>query len=72
MTSKGNKNKDRLSWWQTVKSVGAAFFGVQSTNNHQQDFNKGKPIQFIIVGLLAVFLFIMSLVIAVSLVMPNN
>ncbi|WP_448553824.1 DUF2970 domain-containing protein [Thalassotalea montiporae] len=63
-------NEKDLSWWQTFKSVGAAFFGVQSSTNHKQDFNKGKPLQFILVGLVAVILFVMSLVLAVTFVMP--
>tara|TARA_Y100000034_G_C6744929_1_gene330767 strand:+ start:371 stop:589 length:219 start_codon:yes stop_codon:yes gene_type:complete len=59
------------SFWQTVKSVGAAFFGVQSEQNREQDFNHGKVSHFIVAGLLAVVLFIGSLILAVTLVMPN-
>ena len=66
-----NNSEDKLTWWQTLKSVSAAFFGVQSSTNHQQDFSKGKPIQFILVGLFAVVLFVMGLVLAVALIMPS-
>lgn len=59
------------SFWQTVKSVGAAFFGVQSDKNRTQDFRQGRISHFIIAGVLAVILFIAGLVLAVSLVMPN-
>lgn len=59
------------SFWQTIKSVGAAFFGVQSEQNREQDFNHGKVSHFIVAGLLAVVLFIAGLIIAVTLVMPS-
>lgn len=63
-----SNSEENLGWWQTLKSVGAAFFGVQSSAHHKQDFSKGKPLQFILVGLFAVILFVMGLVLAVSLV----
>jgi hypothetical protein len=34
------------------KSVGAAFFGVQSSRNRRRDFTHGKPVYFLIVGLI--------------------
>jgi hypothetical protein len=33
-------------------SIMASFFGVQSSKNHQRDFERGKPLHFIIIGLL--------------------
>ncbi|NMP30467.1 DUF2970 domain-containing protein [Thalassotalea sp. M1531] len=62
-------SKDNLSWWQICKSVGAAFFGVQSSTNHKQDFAKGKPIQFIIIGLIGAIIFVGALIFAVNLVL---
>jgi hypothetical protein len=56
---------------ETFKSVGAAFFGVQSDKNRERDFTQGKFSYFIIAGLIAVILFITVLVTIVSLVMPN-
>lgn len=56
----------------TFKSVAAAFFGVQSNKNREQDFTHGKLSHFIIVGIIAVFAFIACLVIIVSLVISNN
>ena len=56
---------------ETFKSVAAAFFGVQSDKNRQRDFTQGKLSHFIIAGLIAVVLFIGSLIAIVSLVLPN-
>ena len=47
------------SFWQTIKSVFAAFFGVQSDKNRERDFRQGKPAHFIIAGLLLTLLFIL-------------
>ena len=47
------------SFRQTIKSVFAAFLGVQSDKNREQDFKHGKPAHFIIAGLLLTLLFIL-------------
>ena len=57
-------------WSQTIKSVASAFLGVQSNKNRERDFNQGKFSHFVIVGLFAVILFILTLVAIVSLVAP--
>jgi len=59
------------SFKETLKSVAAAFFGVQSDKNRQRDFTQGKFSHFIIAGLIAVVLFIGSLIAIVSLVLPG-
>lgn len=56
----------------TIKSVAAAFFGVQSNKNRERDFSQGKLSHFIIVGILGVFIFIAVLVAIVALVIPNS
>lgn len=56
---------------ETLKSVGAAFFGVQSDKNRKRDFTQGKFSHFVIAGVLAVVLFITSLVVIVNLVIPS-
>lgn len=55
---------------ETAKSVGAAFFGVQSEANRQRDFSQGKFSHFIIAGIIGVLLFIAVLIAIVTLVMP--
>lgn len=37
--------------WQVIKSVLAAFFGVQKEQQRRHDFEQGKPVTFILVGL---------------------
>ena len=59
------------SFKETFKSVGAAFFGVQSNKNRQRDFTQGKLSHFIIAGLIAVVIFITALITIVSLVLPS-
>jgi hypothetical protein len=56
---------------ETFKSVGAAFFGVQSDKNRERDFTQGKFSYFIIAGVIAVVIFITVLISIVSLVMPS-
>ena len=57
---------------QTIKSVLAAFLGVQSNKNRQTDFSEGKLSHFIFVGIIAVAVFIGILIMIVSLVIPST
>ena len=41
----------RMTIRQTVHSVGASFFGVQSSKNRERDFSRGNPLAFLIVAL---------------------
>jgi hypothetical protein len=57
--------------WQTIASVNAAFFGVQSSKNRERDFKRGKPLHFVIVGLVMTAVFALVVWIAVKLVLHN-
>ncbi|MBD3894277.1 DUF2970 domain-containing protein [Halomonas sp. ML-15] len=48
--------------WGVIKSVLAAFFGVQNERQRKHDFEHGKPGAFILVGLLmgAVFVVVIA------------
>ena len=61
------RNEQRLS--KTIQSVLWALLGVQSDQNREQDFTQGNPKTFIIIGLIAVVLFVLSLVLIVKLVL---
>lgn len=37
--------------WRVIKSVLAAFFGVQKDQRRREDFEQGKPTAFIIAGI---------------------
>lgn len=68
--NKVTASKDRApTLWETVKSVAAAFFGVQSSANRVRDFKYGKASHFIIIGLVMTVLFILTLVLLVKLVL---
>lgn len=60
-----------LSVWQLVKSALAAGFGVQSSRNRQRDFSKGKPGQFIAVGVILTIAFVIAIIVLVNVVLSN-
>ena len=66
----GNDDKP-LSFLETLQSVAASLFGVQSRENRQRDFARGRPLQFIVVGLIGVAVFIGVLVIIVKLLLRS-
>ncbi len=51
--------------WDTIKSVAASFFGVQSSKNRERDFKHGKASHFIAVGVVATAVFILLVILAV-------
>ncbi|MDZ7788564.1 MAG: DUF2970 domain-containing protein [Halofilum sp. (in: g-proteobacteria)] len=54
---------------QIFKSVGAAFFGVQSEANRQRDFTHGRLHHYILAGLVATILFVLAIYGIVQLVL---
>jgi hypothetical protein len=48
------------SFLSVLGSVMASMFGVQSTRRREADFTRGKPIHYILVGLLVTVLFILT------------
>ena len=57
-----------LTLLQVTGSVLAAGFGVQSKENKQRDFSRGKPLQFIAAGLIFTLGLLAALVVVVTLV----
>ncbi len=55
---------------QVIKAVAGAFIGVQSEQQRQQDFNSSGPLPYIVVGVLMTVLFVLSLLLLVSWVLP--
>ena len=55
---KGDEERD-VGFLDVVRSVLAAFLGVQSNRNRERDFQRGKPVHFIAVGLLATAVFVL-------------
>ncbi len=58
-------------WLQVVTSVLAAGFGVQSKKNRERDFQHGKPIIFIVTGIVFTVLFIAAVTMIVRTVLEN-
>lgn len=70
MTESDDTKKARApSFLNVLGSVLASVFGVQSNRNREQDFTRGKPSQYILVGLLVTVILVLSVWGVVSLVM---
>ncbi len=57
------------SFWQVLKAVLGAFFGVQSEKQRQQDFQTSSIVPYIAVGVIVALLFVATLLLTVSLVL---
>ncbi len=55
----------------TIFSVLASFFGVQSQKNRVRDFSSGKPIVFIVVAIVLTLVFVLTLWGIVQLMLKN-
>lgn len=72
MTEEPKKPEQKApTLWQVVKSVNASFFGVQSSKNRERDFTHGKPLPFIVVGLVMTAAFILVVWLAVKLALKD-
>ncbi len=71
MSSRITDEKPRLSLWQLARSIFAAMLGVQSEKNRQRDFSHGKPLHFIVAGLLAALVFVLLIWAVVKLVLSS-
>ena len=58
-TEDDGKRDERLSFWELLQSVLAALLGVQSESARRRDFSKGKPLHFIIIGVVATVLLVL-------------
>jgi hypothetical protein len=65
------EEKNSPSFGAVLASVVAAVFGVQSSKNRERDFTRGKPIHYIIVGLIVTLVFVLSVWGVVKLVLSN-
>lgn len=58
-----------LSLWQVIVSILASFIGVQKEKNRSRDFKQGKPIQFIIAGILLTIVWYLAIYLIVVVVL---
>lgn len=70
-TNEPNENNKAPNLWDVTKSVLAAMLGVQKSKNYKRDFQYGKPWQYVVVGLIAVGVFIGIIVTVVNVVMSS-
>jgi hypothetical protein len=56
-----------MALWKVVKSVLAAFLGVQKEERRREDFESGKPANFIIVGVIMTLVLIGLVAVVASL-----
>ncbi len=49
------------TFWHVIQSVLAAMFGVQSNKARARDSTSGKPLHYIVVGLVFTLLFVLVL-----------
>ncbi len=63
--------EEQVSLWQTVGSVLAAFYGVQSSRAWRRDFSKGNALTFILTGLVMTAAFVGILLGIVKLILRN-
>lgn len=66
-----DQNPKRPSFWGLVQSVLGAAFGVQSEKKREEDFNHGKPGDYIVMGIVFVIVFIITLIIIVKTVVSS-
>lgn len=61
--------QEKISTWQVVKSVLAAGFGVQSEAARQRDFTYGRPLPYIIAGIVGTIIFVVTIITIVRVVL---
>ena len=66
-----DQDDDGLTLWQLIGSAVAAAIGVQSSENRKRDFSRGKPSQFIVIGVLFTVLFVLVMIGVVNLVLST-
>ena len=55
----------RGSIWRTVKAVAWGFFGVRKNSAYQEDIARLTPLHIVVVGLVAVIVFVVALIVLV-------
>lgn len=60
---------EQPGFWTVVFSVLASFFGVQSGKRRARDFTHGRPLAYIVAGLILTTIFVLVLFTVVRLVL---
>jgi hypothetical protein len=59
-----------MEFFNAIKSVMAAFVGVQKKKNLEEDFTKKSATPFIVAGVLMAIVFVVSIYTVVQLILP--
>lgn len=54
------ESRTGTGFWRIAQSVGAGLIGVQSKANRERDFTEGKPIHFVVGGVIGTLLFLLA------------
>lgn len=65
----GEEQKESLGFFELLGSTLAAAFGVQSSRNRARDFRRGRPGQFIAMGIAFTVVFVIAMILLVNLVL---
>jgi hypothetical protein len=66
------KTRSGTGFWRVVQSVAAAMIGVQSSKNKERDFTHGKPIHFIVGGVLGTLTLLLVLWLIVQFLLATS
>jgi len=69
MQINNEQQEQPLRFTELLQSVLAAAFGVQSGKNRSRDFSRGKPSQFITIGIIFTAVFVLLLFVIVKVVL---
>lgn len=64
-------NQKSPGFFSLLQSVVGAAFGVQSEKKRQEDFQHGKPGDYIALGVVFVIVFIITLIVVVNMVLGS-
>lgn len=66
------KSPEGTGFINVLKSAVAAAFGVQSSKNRERDFKHGKPVHFIVAGILLTVAFLLLIGLFVNVMISTN
>jgi len=64
-------SKRKLNFFQTLKAVSWAMFGVRKGSGYQEDIAKLNPVHLVIAGILGGVIFVVGLVMVVKLAISS-
>jgi hypothetical protein len=66
MQDREETTRQKAGFLETLKAVGASFFGVRGGRAHRQDMSQLNPVHVILVGIMLAAVFVVTLVLIVK------